>query len=57
MSGLLSALSELSDVTRAQLLAIWLDLKSRREEGWLRGRYPEYEAYRQRTRRFIPGAY
>lgn len=38
-------------------LAVWLDLKSRREEGWLRGRYPEYEAYRQRTRRFIPGAY
>lgn len=38
-------------------LAIWLDLKSRREETWLRGRYPEYEAYRRRTHRFIPGAY
>jgi protein-S-isoprenylcysteine O-methyltransferase Ste14 len=38
-------------------LALWLDLKSRREEAWLRGRYPEYEAYRERTHRFIPGAY
>jgi protein-S-isoprenylcysteine O-methyltransferase Ste14 len=39
------------------VLAIWLDLKSRREEAWLRGRYPEYGAYRRRTHRFIPGAY
>jgi protein-S-isoprenylcysteine O-methyltransferase Ste14 len=39
------------------VLAIWLDLKSRREEAWLRGHYPEYEAYRRRTHRFIPGAY
>jgi protein-S-isoprenylcysteine O-methyltransferase Ste14 len=38
-------------------LAVWLDLKSRREEAWLRGHYPEYEAYRRRTHRFIPGAY
>jgi protein-S-isoprenylcysteine O-methyltransferase Ste14 len=39
------------------ILAVWLDLKSRREEAWLRRRYPEYEAYRRRTHRFIPGAY
>ena len=38
-------------------LAIWLDLKSRREEAWLLGHYAEYEAYRRRTHRFIPGAY
>lgn len=38
-------------------LAMWLDLKSRREEAWLLGRYREYEAYRRRTHRFIPGAY
>ena len=38
-------------------LALWLDLKSRREEAWLLGHYPEYEAYRRRTHRFIPGAY
>ena len=41
----------------AVALAVWLDLKSRREEAWLLGRYPEYEGYRRRTHRFIPGAY
>ena len=41
----------------ATALAAWLDLKARREEAWLLGRYPEYEAYRRRTHRFIPGAY
>jgi protein-S-isoprenylcysteine O-methyltransferase Ste14 len=41
----------------AAALAIWLDLKSRREEAWLLGNHPEYEAYRRRTHRFIPGAY
>ena len=41
----------------AAVLAIWLDLKSRREEVWLAARYPEYDAYRARTWRFIPGTY
>ena len=37
------------------LLALVFDLKSRREEVWLRERYPEYAAYAERTRsRFIP---
>ena len=39
------------------LLAIYLDLKSRREEAWLSDRYPGYDAYRQRTRRFVPRIY
>lgn len=40
------------------LLALVFDLKSRREEAWLRERYPEYAAYAERTRsRFIPFAY
>ncbi len=39
------------------LLAGWLDAKSRREEAWLAARYPDYAAYRSRTRRFLPGAY
>ncbi|MDQ3690233.1 MAG: isoprenylcysteine carboxylmethyltransferase family protein [Chloroflexota bacterium] len=39
------------------LLTVLLDLKSRREEAWLLQAYPEYEAYRARTRRFIPGIY
>ena len=41
----------------ATLLAIWLDLKSRREEDWLVERYPQYAAYRRRTSRFLPGVY
>jgi protein-S-isoprenylcysteine O-methyltransferase Ste14 len=41
----------------AALLAVWLDLKSRREEAWLYRRFPGYEAYRARTWRFIPGVY
>ena len=37
------------------LLWVLFELKSRREEAWLVERYPEYEAYRERTpRRFIP---
>jgi protein-S-isoprenylcysteine O-methyltransferase Ste14 len=39
------------------LLAIYFDLKSRREEAWLADRYPGYDAYRIRTRRFVPRIY
>jgi protein-S-isoprenylcysteine O-methyltransferase Ste14 len=39
------------------LLAAFLDIKSRREELWLVERFPEYEAYRRRTRRLIPSIY
>ncbi len=39
------------------VLAVVLDLKSRREEVWLRAQYPEYAAYAARTRRFIPRIY
>jgi len=39
------------------VLAIVLDLKSRREEAWLRERYPGYLAYMARTRRLIPWLY
>jgi protein-S-isoprenylcysteine O-methyltransferase Ste14 len=40
------------------LLALVFDLKSRREEIWLRERYPEYAAYAERTHsRFIPFVY
>jgi len=38
-------------------LVVWLDLKARREEAWLRERYPSYAEYVTRTRRFIPGIY
>jgi protein-S-isoprenylcysteine O-methyltransferase Ste14 len=39
------------------ILAIYFDLKSRREEAWLADRFPGYAAYRDRTRRFVPRAY
>ena len=39
-------------------LAVFLDLKSRREELWLTEQYDGYEAYRQRTpRRLLPFVY
>ncbi len=37
-------------------LAVFLDLKSRREEEWLVERYPGYDDYRRTTRwKFVPG--
>jgi protein-S-isoprenylcysteine O-methyltransferase Ste14 len=50
--GLLAA-SPASLVLAAVLLAFF-ELKSRREEVWLVERFPEYPAYRARTRRLIP---
>ena len=41
----------------ALVLALVLDLKARREEGWLAERYTGYPEYRSRTHRFIRGVY
>ena len=41
-------------VLLAAALATFFRLKSMREERWLEKRYPDYAAYRARTRRFIP---
>ena len=39
-------------------LAVFFDLKARREEAWLGERYPEYAGYLARTpRRFVPWFY
>ena len=38
-------------------LAVFLDLKARREEALLAARYPGYAEYARRTSRFIPGIY
>lgn len=38
-------------------LFVFLDVKSRREERWLVGRFPEYVAYQRRVRKFIPFIY
>ena len=39
------------------VLALVLDLKTRREEVFLRERFPGYGAYAAHTRKFIPGLY
>ncbi|HJP88150.1 MAG TPA: isoprenylcysteine carboxylmethyltransferase family protein [Candidatus Limnocylindrales bacterium] len=39
------------------LLALVLDLKRRREEIWLTQRYPEYAAYKTRTKALMPFVY
>ena len=41
----------------ALVLAGFLDAKARLEEAWLLDRYPDYAAYRLRTRRFLPGLF
>jgi protein-S-isoprenylcysteine O-methyltransferase Ste14 len=41
----------------AAVLAVFFELKSRREEAWLSERYADYAAYRQQTRRFFPRLY
>ena len=41
----------------ALALAVFFDLKSRREEIWLSESYADYPAYRSRTRRLLPWIY
>jgi protein-S-isoprenylcysteine O-methyltransferase Ste14 len=41
----------------ASALALFFDAKARREEQWLRQRFPDYTAYEQRVRRFLPWVY
>jgi protein-S-isoprenylcysteine O-methyltransferase Ste14 len=41
----------------AGLVAVFFDLKSRREEAWLAAHYSGYRTYMSRTRRFIPRVY
>ena len=44
-------------VAYSALLAVFFDRKARREERWLRSRFPGYPDYEGRVRRFIPGIY
>ena len=41
----------------ALLLFVFFDVKSRREERWLREKYPDYPAYQKRVRKLIPFVY
>ena len=44
-------------IVGAGVLAVFFDLKSRREEIWLADQFAGYPAYRSRTRRLIPWVY
>ncbi len=44
-------------VAYALVLFVFLDLKSRREEKWLREKFPAYCDYQRRVRRLIPYIY
>lgn len=46
--------ASLTALVLAAGLAIFLTLKSIREEAWLLDRFPAYAAYRRRTHRFLP---
>jgi protein-S-isoprenylcysteine O-methyltransferase Ste14 len=41
----------------ALILFVFFDIKSRREEQWLRQKYPAYAAYQQRVHKLIPFIY
>lgn len=41
----------------ALIQVIFLDLKARREERWLRDHFADYPAYAERVKRFLPGVY
>lgn len=44
-------------LAEAAALALFFDIKSRREEAWLAAHFPAYDAYRQRVRKLIPFLY
>jgi protein-S-isoprenylcysteine O-methyltransferase Ste14 len=39
------------------MLALFFDHKANREETWMHERYPEYQAYRARTKKLVPWIY
>ena len=41
----------------AFIMLVFFDIKSRREEKWLKAKYPGYEAYQKRVRKLIPFVY
>ena len=53
--GLLTA--SVATLVVAAAILVFLDVKSRREEAWLTERFPDYPAYRARTRRLLPWVY
>jgi protein-S-isoprenylcysteine O-methyltransferase Ste14 len=39
------------------VLAVFFDAKARREERWLRERFPDYAEYQKKVKRFVPWVY
>ncbi|BEI40751.1 hypothetical protein PHIN9_06820 [Polynucleobacter sp. HIN9] len=52
-----SDLAKLVYLAVAVALLIFFDLKSRKEEEWLLEKFPNYQDYRQRTKKLIPLIY
>jgi protein-S-isoprenylcysteine O-methyltransferase Ste14 len=44
-------------IAYATIILVFLDVKSRREEEWLKEKIPEYAAYQRRVRKLIPFMY
>lgn len=55
--GWATVVTSLPALALSAVLAVFFDLKSRREEAWLAERYERYGTYRKRTRRFVPWLY
>lgn len=55
--GWACAMDSLPALVVAVIFTAFLDLKSRREEAWLRQQYPGYVVYAAQTRRFVPYVY
>ena len=55
--GLTLARASAVGLALTMLLLLFFDLKSRREEQWLRERYPGYDSYQRRVRKLIPWLY
>ncbi|MCS6848656.1 MAG: isoprenylcysteine carboxylmethyltransferase family protein [Anaerolineae bacterium] len=57
MLGIGLFLNNVVGLLSAAVLFVFFDLKSRREERWLREKYPEYADYCRQTRKLIPFIY
>lgn len=50
-------ITSLMSLVYTLILFVFFDIKSRREEGWLCEKFPEYAAYQKRVKKLIPFVY
>ena len=55
--GTAIALWSLTHLAGTLVLLLFFDAKARREETWLRQRFPDYAAYASRVKKLLPGIY